>query len=228
MAPPNDPINSIFSPLISAKKDNAFELVGGKLTVKNVPLLSEIPSNVTFKSFSSICQSSAAPAPLYKRAQSMSNCGGFLGFSQKESADRLTNSLGKFTNREFVSIFRFKTWWSTQWVGTSGSDIQMETQWVMLNVPEINSYAVVIPIVEGKFRSALFPGKDGHVLVSAESGSTSVKTTSFTSIAYANSINDNHPEHTMTLELHNRYAMNQKYRRMDSGIHNFLDTTSNA
>nr|CAC86963.1 stachyose synthase [Stachys affinis] len=190
MAPPNDPISSIFSPLISVKKDNAFELVGGKLSVKNVPLLSEIPSNVTFKSFSSICQSSGAPAPLYNRAQSLSNCGGFLGFSQKESADSVTNSLGKFTNREFVSIFRFKTWWSTQWVGTSGSDIQMETQWIMLNLPEIKSYAVVIPIVEGKFRSALFPGKDGHVLISAESGSTCVKTTSFTSIAYVH-VSDN-------------------------------------
>ncbi|KAL8544867.1 hypothetical protein ACS0TY_005176 [Phlomoides rotata] len=185
MAPPNDPISSIFSPLISSKKDNAFELVGGKLSVKNVPLLSEIPTNVTFKSFSAVCPSSSgAPAPLFQRAQSLSNYGGFLGFSQKESSDRLTNSLGKFFEREFVSIFRFKTWWSTQWVGSTGSDIQMETQWVMLNVPEINSYVVVIPIVEGKFRSALFPGKDGHMLVAAESGSSHVKASSFGAIAY--------------------------------------------
>lgn len=60
----------------------------------------------------------------------------------------------------------------------------METQWVMLNVPEINSYVVVIPIVEGKFRSALFPGKDGHMLISAESGSSHVKTAAFGSVAY--------------------------------------------
>ncbi|KAI3449379.1 hypothetical protein Pfo_006044 [Paulownia fortunei] len=190
MAPPNDPVNSIFSALISSKKDNFFELLDGKLSVRNVPLLTEIPNNVTFKSFSSVCQSSEAPLPLFQRAESLSFKGGFLGFSQHESADRLTNSLGKFTGRDFVSIFRFKTWWSTQWVGKSGSDIQMETQWVMLDVPEIKSYAVIIPIVEGKFRSALHPGTDGHMLICAESGSTHVKASSFDAIAYVH-VSDN-------------------------------------
>ncbi|EYU46824.1 hypothetical protein ABFS82_04G006100 [Erythranthe guttata] len=184
MAPPNDPANSTFSALIASKKDNFFELNGGKLSVRNVPLLTDIPTNVTFKSFSSVCQSSDAPSPLFDRAQSLSFKGGFLGFSQGKSSDRLTNSLGKFTGRDFVSIFRFKTWWSTQWVGTSGSDVQMETQWVMLDIPEIKSYAVVIPIIEGKFRSALFPGTDGHLLICAESGSTQAKASSFNSIAY--------------------------------------------
>ncbi|PIN15568.1 Galactinol--raffinose galactosyltransferase [Handroanthus impetiginosus] len=77
---------------------------------------------------------------------------------------------GKF--RDFVSIFRFKTWWSTEWVGNAGSDIQMETQWIMLDVPEVESYVVIIPIIEGKFRSALHTGSDGHMLICAESGST--------------------------------------------------------
>lgn len=184
MAPPNDPITSIYSALISSKKDNLFELNSGKLSVSNVPLLTEIPSNVTFKPFSSVVKSSNAPPPLFQRAQSLSFKGGFLGFSQTKPSDRLTNSLGKFNGRDFVSIFRFKTWWSTQWVGTSGSDVQMETQWVMLDIPEIKSYAVVIPIVDGKFRSALHPGTDGHMLICAESGSSKVKASSFDAIAY--------------------------------------------
>ncbi|XP_051141596.1 stachyose synthase [Andrographis paniculata] len=184
MAPPNDPINSIFSVLKPAKTDNLFQLHGGKLSLKNVPLLSEVPPNVTFKPYCSVCPSSDAPPPLFHRAQSLSSKGGFLGFAQDGPSDRLTNSLGKFTGRDFVSIFRFKTWWSTQWVGNSGSDVQMETQWVMLDVPEIKSYAVVIPIVEGKFRSALHPGLDGHMLICAESGSTRAKTSSFDAIAY--------------------------------------------
>ncbi|KAK6120142.1 hypothetical protein DH2020_046048 [Rehmannia glutinosa] len=189
MAPPNDSINSNFTP-ISSKQDNFFELHDAKLLVKNTPLLTEIPNNVTFKTFTSICQSSKAPLPLFHRAQSQSFKGGFLGFGQPEPSDRLTNSLGKFTGRDFVSIFRFKLWWSTQWVGRSGSDIQMETQWVMLDVPEIKSYVVVIPIVEGRFRSALHPGTDGHVLICAESGSSNAKASSFDAIAYVHVSNN--------------------------------------
>ncbi|KAH6811206.1 stachyose synthase [Perilla frutescens var. frutescens] len=181
---------STYSALTPTKKDTLLDLVGGKLTIKNVPLLSEIPSNVTLKSFSAVVQSSAAPPPLFDRALSLAHKGGFLGFSQKDSSDRLTNSIGKFTGRDFVSIFRFKTWWSTQWVGNSGSDIQMETQWVMLDVPEIKSYAVIIPIVEGSFRSAFHPGSDGHALICAESGSSAVKTSSLGAIAYVH-VSDN-------------------------------------
>ena len=76
------------------------------------------------------------------------------------------------------------------WVGNSGSDLQMETQWVILNVPEINSYVVIIPIIEGSFRSALHPGTDGQVLICAESGSTHVKASSFDAIAYVH-VSDN-------------------------------------
>ena len=76
------------------------------------------------------------------------------------------------------------------WVGNSGSDLQMETQWVILNVPEINSYVVIIPIIEGSFRYALHPGTDGQVLICAESGSTHVKTSSFDAIAYVH-VSDN-------------------------------------
>lgn len=187
MAPPNDPIN----PFFNALKCNSFDLSDGKLTVNSVPLLFEVPGNVTLKSFASISQSSSsssagAPRPLYQRVLKSSHMGGFLGFSkdQASSSDRLMNSLGKFSGRDFLSIFRFKTWWSTQWVGNSGSDLQMETQWVLLDVPEIRSYVIIIPIIEGKFRSALHPGADGHVMICAESGSTQVKASSFDAIAY--------------------------------------------
>ncbi|CAA2959611.1 stachyose synthase [Olea europaea subsp. europaea] len=184
MAPPNDPANSIFHVFKSSERHNLFELVDGKLCVTNVPLLTEIPSNVTFKSFSSICQSSDAPPPLFERVQSLSFKGGFLGFRKDESSDRLINSMGRFSGRDFLSIFRFKTWWSTQWVGNSGSDLQMETQWILFDVPETKSYVVIIPIIEGKFRSAFHPGTEGHVMICAESGSTQVKSSFFDAIAY--------------------------------------------
>ncbi|KAL3531548.1 hypothetical protein ACH5RR_010870 [Cinchona calisaya] len=192
MAPPNDPINSIFN-LLKSNEDSLLHLSDAKLFVKGVPLLSRVPGNVTFTSFASVPNSSSdapLPLPLLQRVQSTSHKGGFLGFKKDHPSDRLINSLGKFTGRDFLSIFRFKTWWSTQWVGNSGSDLQMETQWVLLDVPEIRSYVVIIPIIEGKFRSALHPGTDGHVMICAESGSTQVKASSFDALAYVH-VSDN-------------------------------------
>ncbi|OMO64023.1 Aldolase-type TIM barrel [Corchorus capsularis] len=189
MAPPNNPASSVFNLLHSNSLEKNFTLSNGKFSVKGFPLLHDVPSNVTFTPFS-VNSESDAPLPLLERVQSLSHRGGFLGFTKTEPSDKMTNSLGRFTDRNFLSIFRFKTWWSTQWVGTSGSDLQLETQWVVLDVPEINSYFMIIPIIEGSFRSALWPGQDGHVMIFAESGSTQVKSSSFNSIAYVH-VSDN-------------------------------------
>ncbi|GAB4830592.1 Tethering factor for nuclear proteasome sts1 [Ancistrocladus abbreviatus] len=184
MAPPNDPVVPLLSVLTAKSLEKCFHLSDGKLSVRGVPLLSEVPSNVSFTNFSSICKSSDASPALFQRVQAVSYRGGFLGFEVEERSDRIVNSLGKFNGRNFISIFRFKTWWSTQWVGTSGSDLQMETQWIVLEVPEVGSYAIIVPIIEGSFRSALHPGNEGHVLICAESGSTHVTSSSFKAIAY--------------------------------------------
>ncbi|KAG6575754.1 Stachyose synthase, partial [Cucurbita argyrosperma subsp. sororia] len=190
MAPPNDTATLNSSVLKSDSLENLIDVSDGKLNVKGVPLLSDVPTNVFFSPFSSLCHSSDAPLPLLQRVHTLSHKGGFLGFHHSHPSDRLTNSFGKFKGREFVSVFRFKTWWSTMWVGNSGSDLQMETQWVILCVPEINSYVVIIPIIEGSFRAALHPGTDGHVMIWAESGSTHVKASSFDAIAYVH-VSDN-------------------------------------
>lgn len=188
MAPPNDPVVPPLSVHRYEPLEKIFELSDGKLSVRGEPLLTQVPENVSLTSFSSICRSSESDAPpsLIQRVLALSHRGGFLGFFQEQPSDRLMNSLGQFTGRDFLSIFRFKTWWSTQWVGNSGSDLQMETQWVLLDVPEIKSFVIIIPIIEGSFRSALHPGSDGHVMICAESGSTQVKASNFNAIAYIN------------------------------------------
>nr|DAD38303.1 TPA_asm: hypothetical protein HUJ06_008944 [Nelumbo nucifera] len=190
MAPPNQSTHPVPIDIQAEDVKRYFQLSGGKLIVNGTVLLSEVPNNVSLSSFSSICHSSAAPPSLFERVLSTSHRGAFIGFSKEAPFDRLINSLGSFTDRNFVSIFRFKTWWSTMWVGSSGSDIQMETQWVLLDVPELRSYALILPLIEGKFRSALHPGDDGHVMICAESGSTQVSTSSFNAIAYVH-ISDN-------------------------------------
>ncbi|XP_048235653.1 stachyose synthase isoform X2 [Ricinus communis] len=66
----------------------------------------------------------------------------------------------------------------------------METQWLLFDVPEISYYVLIIPIIEGSFRSALHPGIDGHIMICAESGSAEVRTSSFNAIAYVH-VSDN-------------------------------------
>ncbi|XP_058082285.1 stachyose synthase [Magnolia sinica] len=184
MAPPNEVSASVLDQANTNNINRFFELSGGNLSVNGVTLLSDVPDNVSFSGFSSICQTSDAPLPLFHQVQSQSFKGGFLGFSKQEPSDHLMNSLGKFIDRNFVSVFRFKTWWSTMWVGSNGSDLQKETQWALLNVPELRSYVLILPSIEGSFRSALQPGPDGHVMIYAESGSTKVKSSSFDAIVY--------------------------------------------
>ncbi|KAK7396982.1 hypothetical protein VNO78_18146 [Psophocarpus tetragonolobus] len=180
MAPPKEQVNSTSG----LKLEQVFDLCDGKFSVRGVALLSRVPDNVTFSSLSSICEPRDAPPSILQRVIAVSHKGGFFGFSQVSPSDRLTNSLGSFSGRNFLSVFRFKTWWSTQWVGNSGSDLQMETQWVLIEIPEVKSYVVIIPIIEKSFRSALHPGSDGHVMICAESGSTQVKASTFGAIAY--------------------------------------------
>ncbi|XP_058740464.1 stachyose synthase-like [Vicia villosa] len=181
MAPP------LTSPTLDhIKNESIFDLSKTKFKVKGVPLFHDVPENVSFSSFSSICKPSESNAPpsLLQKVLSFSHKGGFFGFSHETPSDRLMNSLGSFNGKDFLSIFRFKTWWSTQWIGKSGSDLQMETQWILIEVPETKSYVVIIPIIEKCFRSALFPGFHDHVMIGAESGSTKVKESAFSSIAY--------------------------------------------
>lgn len=166
-------------------QENSFNLSQGILRAKHSsPILFDVPQNLTFTPFSSHSVSTDAPLPTLLRVQANAHKGGFLGFTKESPSEILTNSLGRFEDREFLSVFRFKMWWSTAWVGKSGSDLQAETQWVMLKVPEIDSYVAIIPIIEGSFRAALNPGENGNVLISVESGSTRVKESSFNAIAY--------------------------------------------
>lgn len=74
--------------------------------------------------------------------------------------------------------------------GNSGSNLQMETQWVLLDFPEIRSYVISIPIIEVSFRSALHPSSGGKLMICARSGSTKVKASNFDAIAYVHASNN--------------------------------------
>ncbi|EPS58292.1 stachyose synthetase variant 1, partial [Genlisea aurea] len=167
----------------------------GGFAVDGVTILRDVPRNVAFSNYSDVPHgkknsSDFQPPPEHLRRQveeeSLSENGAFLGLAvDGPPLDRIVNPIGRFDGIKFLSIFRFKTWWSTMWVGSSGSDLQKETQLVLLQIPSSNSYLLIVPVVEGSFRSALHPGSNrGEVLISVESGSAAVRASSFASCAY--------------------------------------------
>ncbi|CAO2150089.1 unnamed protein product [Urochloa humidicola] len=184
-----------------------FSLQDGKLTVGSgnysTALLTDVPENVTLTPFAAAFDPNTAAvqdAPRYFVEQAAANArrGAFLGFTSPAATDRAPCRVGRLPGpRSFLSVFRFKTWWSTAWAGRRGGDLQMETQWVLLEVPELAGagagagYVLVLPLVQGKFRSAIFPdGDDDGVVICAESGSKNVTSTDFRRIAYLHAGDD--------------------------------------
>ncbi|PAN43462.1 hypothetical protein PAHAL_8G237100 [Panicum hallii] len=171
-----------------------FSLQDGELSVgggNKAALLTGVPGNVTLTPFAEAFDPAASDAPreLAERAAANARRGAFLGFTLLAPASRAPYRVGRLAGpRRFLSVFRFKTWWSTAWAGRRGRDLQMETQWVLLEVPELAGagagYVLVLPLVQGGFRSAIFPGDDNGVVICAESGSEAVTGTDFRRIAY--------------------------------------------
>ena len=186
----------------SASAPCLFSLQDGELTVgggnKQAALLTGVPGNVTLTPFAEAFDPAASDAPraLAERAAANARRGAFLGFTlPPPAASRAPCRVGRLAGpRRFLSVFRFKTWWSTAWAGARGRDLQMETQWVLLEVPELAGsgagYVLVLPLVQGSFRSVIFPGDDDGVVICAESGSAAVTGTDFRRIAYVHAGDD--------------------------------------
>ena len=181
-----------------------FSLQDGELTVggggnKQAALLTGVPGSVTLTPFAEAFDPAAAaadaPRELAERAAANARRGAFLGFTLPAPAPAAPCRVGRLAGpRRFLSVFRFKTWWSTAWAGRRGRDLQMETQWLLLEVPELAGsgagYVLVLPLVQGSFRSAIFPGDDDGVVICAESGSAAVTGTDFRRIAYVHAGDD--------------------------------------
>ena len=77
-----------------------------------------------------------------------------------------------------MCCFRFKLWWMTQRMGTCGKDIPLETQFMLIeskdhegegqNSPII--YTVLLPLLEGPFRSVLQGNEKSEIEICFESG----------------------------------------------------------
>lgn len=173
MAPSLSKGNSGIAELGGGYKQPLIALQGSDFVTNGHRVLSDVPPNVV-----------ATPSPVTPD-------GCFVGFDADETKSRHVVSVGKLKGIRFMSIFRFKVWWTTHWVGDNGRDLENETQMVILDKSDSGRpYVLLLPIVEGPFRSSLQPGEDDSVDLCVESGSTKVSGGSYRSSLYMHAGDD--------------------------------------
>ncbi|CAL5193465.1 unnamed protein product [Lathyrus oleraceus] len=110
--------------------------------------------------------------------------GAFIGATASNSKSLHVFPIGILEGLRFVCCFRFKLWWMTQRMGTCGRDIPLETQFMLIeskdsegeegNSPVI--YTVLLPLLEGPFRSVLQGNEKSEIEICFESGDHAVET----------------------------------------------------
>jgi hypothetical protein len=106
----------------------------------------------------------------------------FIFFLPRGGYEQLGNhACMRFCCRDlrFMCCFRFKLWWMTQRMGTSGRDVPLETQFMLLESrPGAGDgddsgepvYLVMLPLLEGQFRAALQGNDRDELEITLESG----------------------------------------------------------
>ncbi|XP_065042822.1 galactinol--sucrose galactosyltransferase-like [Musa acuminata AAA Group] len=169
-------------------RSSAFALKGRNLTVCGHQFLLDVPPNIVLTPSSTTCEGKDQGQS--QGAGDESGC--FVGFASDTPESRHVVPLGRLLGIRFMSIFRFKVWWTTQWVGNRGSDVEHETQILMLDHSRQSGrpYVLLLPLIEGAFRASLQPGEEEYVDLCVESGSTRVRSSEFRSSLYMHAGDD--------------------------------------
>ncbi|CAO2207131.1 unnamed protein product [Urochloa humidicola] len=112
--------------------------------------------------------------------------GAFLGVRSAPAGSRSIFPVGKLRDLRFMCTFRFKMWWMTQRMGSSGRDIPFETQFLIVegtdgaqltgdSAEQPVVYTVFLPILEGSFRAVLQGNTDDELEICLESGDPDVE-----------------------------------------------------
>lgn len=134
-------------------------LEGSNFIANSHPILTQVPRNVVTTGAEKAAAAAAA-------------C--FVAFNT-EVRSRHVAPMGRLRGISFMSVFRFKVWWTTHWVGTNGEDVEHETQMMGLDRYDARRpYVLLLPLIDGPFRASLQPGVDDYVDVCVESGSSKV------------------------------------------------------
>ncbi|XP_068636675.1 probable galactinol--sucrose galactosyltransferase 1 [Aristolochia californica] len=114
--------------------------------------------------------------------------GAFIGVRSNQVGSRRVFPVGKLDGLRFMCLFRFKIWWMTQRMGSSGKDIPFETQFLIVegrdgshfgeegevSKGESAVYAVFFPLLEGAFRAVLQGNSNNELEICLESGDPAV------------------------------------------------------
>ncbi|XP_021825927.1 galactinol--sucrose galactosyltransferase-like, partial [Prunus avium] len=190
MAPPSLTKNALdLIDLVDDTSPLPITLHGTSFLARGHPFLTEVPLNIIAATppspFTNISSDNTKTNSNMNKTTS-SGC--FVGFDVDEPKSHHVVPVGKLRGIRFTSIFRFKVWWTTHWVGTSGNDVENETQMILLDKNDLGRpYVLILPLLEGPFRASLQPGShnnDYYVDMCVESGSTRVSASSFRSCLY--------------------------------------------
>ncbi|RLN03683.1 putative galactinol--sucrose galactosyltransferase 1 [Panicum miliaceum] len=127
--------------------------------------------------------------------------GAFLGVRSAPAGSRSVFPVGKLRDQRFMCTFRFKMWWMTQRMGSSGRDIPFETQFLIVegtDGPQFTSdsteqpvvYTVFLPILEGSFRAVLQGNADDELEICLESGDPDVESFEGTHLVFVGAGSD--------------------------------------
>ncbi|KAI4389308.1 hypothetical protein MLD38_001545 [Melastoma candidum] len=151
-----------------------------KLVVKDRTILAEVPDNV-------ITTSASSSGPVE---------GIFLGADFDGDSSCHVVPLGTLRDVRFMACFRFKLWWMAQRMGDQGSEIPLETQFLLVESKEGSRldvagdgkeeeadcvvYTIFLPLIEGPFRACLQGNADDQLELCLESGDLNVTASTFT------------------------------------------------
>ncbi|PKA56705.1 Galactinol--sucrose galactosyltransferase [Apostasia shenzhenica] len=176
----DDPQSPVFS--FKPSDGNRRSLAAG-----NHHFLHDVPPNILLTPAAEALKSKKPDAA----AAAAAGGGCFIGFASGERSSRHVIPLGRLAGIPFMSIFRFKVWWTTLWTGSAGGDLEHETQFLLLDRSVAGRpYVLILPIVDGDFRASLQPGSGDSVDLCLESGSSAVTGSLFSFPVYIHAGDD--------------------------------------
>ncbi|KAF8646180.1 hypothetical protein HU200_065939 [Digitaria exilis] len=144
--------------------------------------------------------------------------GAFVGANAGEPKSMHVFTFGTLRDLRFMCCFRFKLWWMTQRMGTSGRDVPLETQFMLLESRPSGGagagdddggepvYLVMLPLLEGQFRAALQGNERDELEITFESGDKAVQTAQGTYMVYVHAGTNPFDTITQAVKCENRIA----------------------
>ncbi|CAI9779689.1 unnamed protein product [Fraxinus pennsylvanica] len=141
--------------------------------MKGQTILTNVPDNV-------VATSGAEAGPIE---------GVFLGAVFDQNNSRHVVSLGTLREVRFIACFRYLLWWMAQKMGDKGSDIPVETQFLLLETKDESDnngivYTVILPFIEGPFKASLQGNDKDEVELCLESGDSETVGSAFGHLVY--------------------------------------------